>query len=130
MRLALAVVSLVVLVGSGAVVYKEAQQRWQDHQKTYFAQALAQTKTEAERASVEAKTPKIEQTIVTAFGETRVDRCVSCHIASDDPRFTSEKEPLKTHPYSAAMGDVYKNGHWQRRHKFSEFGCTSCHDGQ
>ncbi len=39
-------------------------------------------------------------------------------------------EPLKTHPYSAAMGDVQRNGHWERRHKFSDFGCTVCHDGQ
>jgi sulfur oxidation c-type cytochrome SoxX len=28
------------------------------------------------------------------------------------------------------MGDVLKNGHWERRHKFTDFGCTSCHDGQ
>ena len=40
------------------------------------------------------------------------------------------REPLKTHPYSAAMGDVQRNGHWERRHKFSDFGCTVCHDGQ
>lgn len=130
MRLALAVVSVVVLVGSGAVVYKETRATWQDHQKAYFAQAMAQAQTGVERASLEVKSPKIEQTIVTAFGGTRVDRCESCHIASDDPRFSTAKEPLKTHPYSIAMGDVYKNGHWERKHKFSEFGCTSCHDGQ
>lgn len=130
MRLALAVVSLVVLVGSGAVVYKETQATWQDHQKAYFSQAKAQAKTEAERASLEVKTPKIEQTIVTAFGASRVERCESCHIASDDPRFASGKEPLKTHPYSTAMGDIYKDGRWERKHKFAEFGCTSCHDGQ
>lgn len=130
MRLALAVVSVLVLAGSGAVVYKQTQSTWQDHQKAYFAQAMAQAKTGPERASLEVKTPKIEQTIVTAFGASRVERCESCHIASDDPRFAAAKQPLKTHPYSAAMGDSYKNGHWERKHKFSEFGCTSCHDGQ
>ena len=130
MRLALAVVSLVVLLGSGAVVYKETQTSWQDHQKAYFAQALAQAKSDSERAALGSKSPKIEQTIVTGFGGSRVDRCESCHIASDDPRFATGKEPLKTHPYSTAMGDVYKNGRWERKHKFSEFGCTSCHDGQ
>ncbi len=67
---------------------------------------------------------------MNAFGEQRIDRCESCHIASDDPRFSSAKQPLRTHPFSTAMGDVYENGHWVRRHKFSEFGCTSCHDGQ
>jgi mono/diheme cytochrome c family protein len=28
------------------------------------------------------------------------------------------------------MGDVFRNGRWERRHKFSDFGCTVCHDGQ
>ncbi|HEY2858457.1 MAG TPA: c-type cytochrome [Terracidiphilus sp.] len=130
MRLALAVVSLVVLAGSGVLVYRETQTSWQDHQKAYFTQVIAQAKTGAERSSLAAQSPKIEQTIVTAFGETRVDRCESCHIASDDPRFENGKEPLKAHPYSAALGDVYKDGHWVRRHKFSQFGCTACHDGQ
>ena len=130
MRLALAVVSFAVLIGSGAVVYRESQSRWEDHQKAYFKQALAFARSDAERASLQSKAPKIEQTIVTAFGEQRVDRCESCHIASDDPRFASAQEPLRTHPFSAAMGDVLRNGHWERRHKFSEFGCTSCHDGQ
>jgi hypothetical protein len=130
MRLALAVVSLAVLVGSGVVVYDQFQSRWEDNQRAYFHQALEQAKTPAERASLEGQTPKIEQTIVTAFGGTRIDRCESCHIAADDPRFTSAKEPLRTHPYSAEMGDVFRNGRWERRHKFSEFGCTTCHDGQ
>jgi mono/diheme cytochrome c family protein len=130
MRLALAVVSLVVLVGSGVVVYDQFQSPWQDHQKAYFEQALVLAKTPAERASLQARSPKLEQTIVTAFGASRVDRCESCHIAVDDPRFENQNQPLRTHPYSAAMGDVLKNGRWERRHKFSDFGCTVCHDGQ
>jgi len=130
MRVALAVVSLLVMIGSGVVVYDQFHSRWEDNQRAYFHQALEQAKTPAERASLEGRQPKIEQTIVTAFGETRIDRCQSCHIAVDDPRLTSAKQPLKTHPYSAAMGDVLRNGRWERRHKFSDFGCTVCHDGQ
>jgi mono/diheme cytochrome c family protein len=130
MRLGLAVVSLLVLIGSGVVVYEQSRSRWQDDQKAYLNQAMAMAKSPAERSALEGRTPKLEQTIVTAFGEARVDRCQSCHIAVDDPRFDSSREPLRTHPYSAAMGDVFKNGRWERRHKFSEFGCTSCHDGQ
>ena len=68
MRLALAVVSLVVLVGIGRRGLRETQATWQDHQKAYFQQAKAQAKSDAERASLEVKVPKIEQTIVTAFG--------------------------------------------------------------
>ena len=130
MRAALAVVSLAVLVGSGAIVYKQFQSRWQDTQKAYFEQALAHARTPAERAALQDRSPRIEQTIVTAFGEQRIDRCQSCHIAADDPNFATASEPLRTHPYSEAMGDVYRNGRWERRHKFSDFGCTSCHDGQ
>ncbi len=134
MRLALAVVSLLVFIGGGVVVYDQFNSRWQDHQTAYFHQALAQAKTDAERVALEGRQPKIEQTIVTAFGspqgETRIDRCQSCHIAVDDPRFTSSGQPLATHPYSQAMGDVFRNGRWERRHKFTDFGCTVCHDGQ
>ena len=84
-------VSLLVFIGGGVVVYDQFDSRWQDHQTAYFHQALAQAKTDAERAALEGRQPKIEQTIVTAFGsgETRIDRCQSCHIAVDDPRFTS-----------------------------------------
>lgn len=39
-------------------------------------------------------------------------------------------QPLKTHPYSAVLGDKLVNCKWERRHKFSDFGCTVCHDGQ
>lgn len=28
------------------------------------------------------------------------------------------------------MGDRQVNGRWERRHKFNDFGCTVCHDGQ
>jgi hypothetical protein len=58
-----------------------------------------------------------------------VDRCTTCHIAADDPRF-EVREPLEAHPYSTALGDYQRNGRWERRHKFSDFGCTVCHDGQ
>jgi len=130
MRLALAVVSLLVFGGSCVVVVDQLHSRWQDDQQAYLNRALAMAKSDAERASIKAQSPKIEQTIVTAFGETRVDRCESCHAAVDDPRFADEKEPLTTHPYSTAMGDVLRNGRWERRHKFSDFACTTCHDGQ
>jgi len=130
MRTALAVVSLVVLAGSAAVVYEQLHSPWQDFQKDYFQQALVHAKTPAEQAALTERAPRIEQTIVTSFGGERVDRCQSCHIAVDDPNFTTASSPLRTHPYSTEVGDVYRNGRWERRHKFSDFGCTACHDGQ
>ncbi len=130
MRLSLAIASFVVLIVHGVVFYDQFFHRWERHQTAYFEQARSLSKNEGERAELEARSPRIEQTIVTSFGDTRVDRCTTCHIASDDPRFANHAQPLKSHPYSAAMGDVQRNGRWERRHKFADFGCTVCHDGQ
>jgi sulfur oxidation c-type cytochrome SoxX len=130
MRLALAIASFVVLIVHGVVFYDQFFHRWERHQTAYFDQARALSKNDQERAELGARSPRIEQFIVTSFGDTRVDRCGTCHIAADDPRFTGHAQPLKTHSYSVAMGDVMRNGRWERRHKFSDFGCTVCHDGQ
>jgi sulfur oxidation c-type cytochrome SoxX len=130
MRLALAIAAFVVLIVHGVVFYDQFFHRWERHQTAYFEQARSLSKNERERAELEARAPRIEQVIVTSFGDTRVDRCTTCHLAADDPRFTGHGEPLKTHPYSTAMGDVFRDGRWERRHKFSDFGCTVCHDGQ
>ena len=129
-RVTLAVVSFVVLIVHGIVFYNQFFNRWEKHQTAYFEQARSLAKTDAERKAIDERSPRIEQTIVTQFGESRVDRCTTCHIASDDPRFQGHAEPLRTHPYSAALGDVQVNGRWERRHKFTDFGCTICHDGQ
>ncbi|MBL0312135.1 MAG: c-type cytochrome [Holophagaceae bacterium] len=130
MRIALAIGTFFILLIHGIVFYDQFFHRWERNQTAYFDQARAMAKSDAERAALSDRKPRIEQIVVSNFGETRVDRCTTCHIASDDPRFSTYAEPLKTHPYSIAMGDVQKNGKWERRHKFSEFGCTVCHDGQ
>ncbi|MCW5976468.1 MAG: c-type cytochrome [Bryobacteraceae bacterium] len=130
MRLALAISSFVVLIVHGIVFYNQFFHRWERHQTAYFDQARALSKNEHERAELDARKPRIEQIIVTQFGESRVDRCVTCHIAADDPRFQGHAHPLRTHSYSTALGDAERNGRWERRHKFSDFGCTVCHDGQ
>jgi len=129
-RVALAIVALLVLVVHGFVFYQQFFNNWEKHQSAYFEQARSLAKTPAERAAVEGRTPRIEQNIVTQFGDSRVDRCLTCHLAADDPRFEKYAQPLQTHPYSAALGDFQRNGRWERRHKFSDFGCTVCHDGQ
>ena len=130
MRLALAIGTFFILVIHGVVFYNQFFHQWEQEQQAYFNQARVLAKTDAERAALAGRKPRIEQIVVSNFGETRVDRCTTCHIASDDPRFASHAEPLKTHPYSPVLGDSQKNGKWERRHKFSEFGCTVCHDGQ
>jgi sulfur oxidation c-type cytochrome SoxX len=130
MRLALAIAAFVILIIHGIVFYDQFFHKWESYQTAYFDQARALAKTDAERAAVSGRRPRIEQTIVTTFGENRVDRCTTCHIGSDDPRFKEHAQPLRAHPYAEALGDRLVNGKWERRHKFSDFGCTVCHDGQ
>ena len=130
MRLALAIASFVILIVHGIIFYDQFFHKWESYQTSYFQQALSLAKTDAERAAVEGRSPKIEQIIVTSFGETRVDRCSTCHIGIDDPRFRDAGHPLQSHPFSEAMGDRQVDGKWVRRHKFNDFGCTVCHDGQ
>jgi len=130
MRLALAIAAFVILIIHGIVFYDQFFHKWENYQTAYFDQARALAKTDNERAAVSGRKPRIEQTIVTTFGENRVDRCATCHIGSDDPRFEKHAQPLRSHPYSEALGDRLVNGKWERRHKFSDFGCTVCHDGQ
>ena len=117
MRAALAIISIVVLAIHGVVFYNQFYARWQEHQSQYFEQAARLADSEAVRATLAARSPAIEQVIVRNFGPERVDRCTTCHIAVDDPRFAKADQPLRTHP--PVVG-----------HKFESFGCTICHNGQ
>jgi sulfur oxidation c-type cytochrome SoxX len=130
MRLALAIASIIVLVIHGIVFYDQFFHPWEKHQTAYFDQVQGMAKNDAERAAMAIRRPKIEQTLVTQFGDTRVDRCQTCHIAVSDPRFENHAQPIRSHTFSENMGDKLVNGRWERRHKFSDFGCTVCHDGQ
>jgi len=130
MRLSLAVASIAILVVHGLVFYQQFFHKWENYQTSYFDQARTLAKTDAERDALANRSPKIEQIIVTQFGTERVDRCTTCHIGSDDPRFMNAPHPYKTHPFSEEMGDRQVDGKWERRHKFSDIGCTVCHDGQ
>jgi sulfur oxidation c-type cytochrome SoxX len=117
MRSALATISVIVLALHGFIYYEQLSARWQEHQIQYFQEAAERSDNAAVRASLASRKPAIEQVIVRSFGAPRVDRCMTCHIAVDDPRFAKADQPLRTHPPIPG-------------HKFETFGCTICHDGQ
>lgn len=50
-------------------------------------------------------------------GLSRVDRCETCHLAVEDPRFRNAPAPFRTHPDADT-------------HPVESFGCTVCHGGQ
>jgi mono/diheme cytochrome c family protein len=118
MRAALAVISVIALAIHGVVFYNQFFARWQDHQAQYFKDAAAKSDNELVRATLAARKPQIEQVIVRSFGSERVDRCTTCHIGIEDPRFEKADQPLRTHPPIPG------------NHPFESFGCTVCHEGQ
>lgn len=130
MRLSLAIASIVILVVHGFIFYQQFFHKWESYQTSYFDQAKTLAKTDQEKEAVTGRSSKIEQIIVTQFGNERVDRCTTCHIASDDPRFKDSPHPYKSHPFTEELGDKQADGKWERRHKFKDIGCTVCHDGQ
>ncbi len=129
-RLLLAIASIAILIVHGFVFYQQFFHKWETYQTSYFDQARTLAKTDTEREALANRKPKIEQIIVTQFGTDRVDRCTTCHIASDDPRFKDSPHPYRSHPFSEEMGDKQVDGKWERRHKFADMGCTVCHEGQ
>ena len=95
MRAALAFLSVVILALHGIVFYSQFFARWQEHQQKYFDEAAAQSESPAVKAALLARKPAIEQSLVRSFGQERVDRCATCHIAVEDPRFAKADQPLE-----------------------------------
>ena len=71
MRLALAIGSLVILIVHGVVFYNQFFHKWENYQTAYFDQARSLAKSDVEKTSPEARSPRIEQRIITQFGDTR-----------------------------------------------------------
>jgi mono/diheme cytochrome c family protein len=94
-------------------------QLWKNHDRPYlkyqkeFKNLLIQ-KSGNDRKPVDFQLG-VRQRWIPALN--RIDRCESCHLGVDDPRFHDAPQPYKTHPYAD-------------RHPFEKFGCTVCHSGQ
>ena len=63
--------------------------------------------------------PTIRQTWLTHFDTA--DRCMTCHLGIELPRFAEAKQPFTSHP-----GDHIA----PNRHGTDNFGCVICHEGQ
>ncbi len=116
-KIALVFASLFLLFGNGLVIYKNFDADWRLHQKEYLEMAVEKTTDPTTREMLMNRSPRIDQLIIKQFGDTRIDRCMTCHAAVDDERFKDAPQPYTTHP------DIPGN------HGFRIFGCTSCHSG-
>lgn len=130
-----ALLSLALLIVCGWVVWDDYNQQWKKYQRQYFDMLAKMEQGKVWDVWSDNRTEgfwpslrvfgypyEIKQIIIEDLG--RVDRCVTCHLSYDDPRFSGEgffpykvEHPLKTHP------DVSP-------HRLEEMGCTICHQGQ
>jgi mono/diheme cytochrome c family protein len=111
-RLALLVLTVAVLGILGIAATRTTEEAWIGFQKQYLTLSAQKGHAAGEPSPVEVKQDRL-----TGFGQDRIDRCRTCHVAIDDPRFATDAQPLKAHPDIAP-------------HKFNEMGCTVCHEGE
>lgn len=99
----------------GASLWADSSREWKHYQKTFSEMEHQQAKSAGAETASNRTGFRIYQVIVG--DETRVDRCPTCHLGLEDPRFADAAQPFKRHP------DI-------PRHPFENFGCTLCHAGQ
>jgi mono/diheme cytochrome c family protein len=114
-RAALLITAAAVLVVLGAAATRSADEAWVGFQKKYLELSAARSKGPVEPQPIELKQDRLQG--FQGPGDERIDRCRSCHVAVDDPRFAGDAQPLRTHPSIAP-------------HAFGELGCTICHEGE
>ena len=88
MRLALAIASFVVLIVHGVGVLRSVLSQL-GAAPDRVLRAGAQLRKRCERAALIAAANRADHR--HQFGDTRVDRCTTCHIAADDPRFADTR---------------------------------------
>jgi len=119
MKFLLCIFSMVVILFSGLSVYREnITPEWRKHQRDYLEQI---NKRQALKNIHKPDAPffTIELRQIWLPELNRADRCVSCHVAIENPQFKNSKHPLKAHP------EMHLESHDPQK-----FGCTICHDGQ
>ena len=108
--------SLVLTVILGWVAWDASGQEWEGYQKAYFRLALARARSEAQREWVRAQPVEIRQLQPKERGTA--ERCMTCHLAVDNPMFRDAPEPFREHSSLLAS------------HPAQRFGCVVCHGGE
>jgi len=112
-RPVLALVGLVLVVGTGLFMWSDRAHDWRFYQAEFKRQIA-----EKEGADKAATAPSGLQQVWVA-GLERADRCTTCHQAIGWKGFETAEHPYRTHPVEPL-----------RTHPVEKFGCTSCHGGQ
>ncbi|GMT42719.1 MAG: hypothetical protein IEMM0002_1130 [bacterium] len=110
-----ALFSISLLALFGFTVAKEFSPEWRVYQKEFLNIQIAKETDSDVIKSLKSAPIAIRQIWNNELGIA--DRCTTCHLAVDDPRFKDAPEPYRFH--AAA-----------REHDFGSIGCTICHWGQ
>jgi len=109
------VITIALTLANAYGIYREMHPEWKLYQDQFRASEERKTYERLGRL-VQSETPiEIRQIFLPQLN--RIDRCTSCHLGVEDPRFSDATSPFKTHP------DF-------QQHPFEKFGCTVCHGGQ
>ncbi|MHC4077766.1 MAG: cbb3-type cytochrome c oxidase subunit II [Planctomycetota bacterium] len=102
---------------AGAAIDENYGADWYGHQSEYKRALIARATSESQIQAAERFGVQPRQLFLPEL--QRIDRCVTCHVAIDDPGMKDAPQPLTTHP-----GNIMLN------HSKERFGCTICHKGQ
>ncbi len=105
----------------GLTAFRDGKREWKDYQAQYrklLLQKMTRERNPAFYDRVAGMKPEVKQVVIDEWGT--IDRCMSCHMGTDDPLFADADAPLKTHPFPELL----------KKHPVEKFGCTICHGGQ
>ncbi len=100
----------------GWVSWDTFHQEWKGYQVAYSRSLLALAQTSAQRDWAMSQRLEVKQ--IQPSEVSTVERCVTCHLAVDNPMFRDGPEPLRQH---SALIDS---------HPPQRFGCVACHGGE
>jgi len=112
----LGISGLVLTLVLGWTLWDASEQEWLSYQQAYYGEAVRLAQRDAQRAWAQNLRMEIKQ--LQLNGEGSVERCVTCHLAYDNPLFHNFPEPLRTHTKILET------------HPVQRFGCVSCHGGE
>lgn len=110
----LACLGLTVVLGW--VAWEASSEEWEGYQIAYYRLAMLRAKSEAQKEWVKAQRVEIKQ--LQPRERATVERCITCHLAAEDPTFRDAPEPFREH--SSLLGS----------HPAQRFGCVVCHGGE
>ncbi|OGO35581.1 MAG: hypothetical protein A2147_01015 [Chloroflexi bacterium RBG_16_57_8] len=104
--------SLCLFILLAAAVWVDSDREWKKYQREFYRLEARLSPGSQHRTG-----PRLEIKQIVNEDLGVVDRCVTCHLGVDDPRFKKAPQPFRTHLNP-------------EQHTFDKYGCTICHSGQ